>query len=57
MGRMNATGYKVVGYVVWKGGKWYLRQRLPRARTLALRGLAAIGAVTGAVLLARRAIG
>jgi hypothetical protein len=57
MGRMNATGYKVVGYVVWKGGKWYLRQRLPRARTLALTGLAAIGAVTGAVLLARRAIG
>jgi hypothetical protein len=57
MGRMNATGYKVVGYVVWKGGRWYLRQRLPRARTLALRGLAAAGALTVAVLVARRATG
>jgi hypothetical protein len=57
MGRMNATGYKVVGYLVWKGGKWYLRQRLPPARTLALRGLAAGGALTVAVLVVRRAIG
>jgi hypothetical protein len=57
MGRMNATGYKVVGYVIWKGGKWYLRRRLPPARTLALRGLAVGGGLTAAVLLARRAIG
>jgi hypothetical protein len=54
---MNATANKVVGYVLWKGGKWYLRQRLPRARTLALRGLAAAGALTVAVLVARRATG
>jgi hypothetical protein len=57
MGRVNPTGYKVVGYVAWKGGKWYLRQRLPRVRTLALRGLAGAGALTAAVLVARRAIG
>jgi hypothetical protein len=57
MARMNATGYKVVGYLIWKGGKWYLRRRLPPARTLALGGVAAAGAVTAAVLLARRAIG
>jgi hypothetical protein len=54
---MNAMAYKVVGFLLWKGGKWYLRQRLPPARTLALRGLAAGGAITAAVLLARRAIG
>jgi hypothetical protein len=54
---MNARGYKLIGYVVWKGGKWYLRQRLPPARTLALRGLAAGGALIAAVLFARRAIG
>jgi hypothetical protein len=54
---MNATLYKLVGYVVWKGGKWYLRQRLPPARTLALRGLAAGGAITAVVFLARRALG
>jgi hypothetical protein len=57
MGHMTATAYKVVGYVVWKGGKWYLRRRLPPARTLALRGLVAGGALTAAVLLARRATG
>jgi hypothetical protein len=57
MTRMNATGYKVLGFMVWKGGKWYLRRRLPPARTLALRGLAAAGALMAAVLLARRAIG
>jgi hypothetical protein len=57
MARMNATGYKVLGFLVWKGGKWYLRRRLPPARTLALRGLAAAGALMAAVLLARRAIG
>ena len=57
MARMNATGYKVVGYLIWKGGKWYLRRRLPPARTLALGGVAAAGALTAAVLLARRAIG
>ncbi|HEV2924294.1 MAG TPA: hypothetical protein VGW98_09695 [Solirubrobacteraceae bacterium] len=48
---------RLLGYVLWRGGKWYLRRRLPRARTLALRGLAAAGALTAAVLLARRAIG
>jgi hypothetical protein len=54
---MSATGYKVLGYLLWKGGKWYLRRRLPPARTLALGALAALGATTAVVLLARRAIG
>jgi hypothetical protein len=22
-------GYKLLGYVVWRGGKWYVRRRLP----------------------------
>jgi hypothetical protein len=57
MAPMHATGDKVVGFLIWKGGKWYLRRRLPRARRLALRGLVAAGALTAAVLLARRAIG
>ncbi len=26
---MSATGYKLLGFVVWQGGKWYLRRRLP----------------------------
>ena len=38
-------GYKLVGYIVWKGGKWYVRRRAHEAR----RSLA-IGAVVALVL-------
>lgn len=27
---MPRTPYEVLGRVVWKGGKWYLRHRYPR---------------------------
>jgi hypothetical protein len=54
---MSGPPYKLVGFVVWKAGKWYLRQRLPRARSLALKGLAGGTAVAVAVVLARRVIG
>jgi hypothetical protein len=46
---MSGNGYKLLGYVVWRGAKWYLRRRLPSARKVAL----AVGAgVTGAVAAA-----
>jgi hypothetical protein len=38
-------GYKVLGYAVWNGGKWYLGRRyghLVPSRKVALAGLAAI---------------
>jgi uncharacterized membrane protein (GlpM family) len=54
---MGATAYKIVGYVVWKGGKWYLRQRMPPVRALARRGLVAGVAATVVVLAVRRAKG
>jgi hypothetical protein len=54
---MSGPPYKLVGFVVWKAGKWYLRQRMPRARSLALKGLVGVGVAVGAVLLARRVIG
>lgn len=25
-------GYKLLGYAVWRGAKWYLRRRFPHAR-------------------------
>ncbi len=54
---MNGTGYRILGYAVWHGGKWYLRQRLRRARKVALT-IAAAGVVLGlAALVARRAAG
>jgi hypothetical protein len=54
---MSSNAYRLVGYVVWKGGKWYLRQRLPPVRALALRGALAGGALTAVALVARRVRG
>jgi hypothetical protein len=39
-------GYKLLGYLVWNAGKWYLRRRASDAR----RGIAV--AAIGAVVLA-----
>jgi hypothetical protein len=55
MGAMNGNGYKLLGYLVWHGGKWYLRRRLPSTRILAAAALAVLGSATAAALLARRA--
>jgi hypothetical protein len=57
MAAMNGNGYKLVGYVVWRGGKWYLRRRLPSARVSAAVGVATIGAIAAGVLIARRVSG
>jgi hypothetical protein len=51
---MSANAYRLVGYLVWKGGKWYLRRRLPPARALARRGLIAGAALAAVALAARR---
>jgi hypothetical protein len=48
----RGTGYKILGFVVWQAGRWYLRRRFPDARDkLALAGvggLLLIGALAGA---------
>ncbi len=51
---MSGNGYKIVGYVVWKGGRWYLRQRFPRARRVAIVGVTVTGGVLAATILAKR---
>jgi hypothetical protein len=51
---MNANRYRILGYVVWRGGRWYLRQRLPRARKLVLAGVTATGGALAATMLAKR---
>lgn len=50
---MSGNGYRLLGFLVWQGGKWYLRRRVPvrRIATLGLLGAGALGA--GAVLLRR----
>jgi hypothetical protein len=51
---VNVNRTKLVGYLLWRGGKWYLRRRLPPARTMAAAGLAGFLGLLLAVVLARR---
>jgi hypothetical protein len=51
---VNATGYRLLGYAAWRGGKWYLRQRLPSRRSLALTALATVGTLAAAAVVAKR---
>jgi hypothetical protein len=49
-------GYKLLGFAVWQGGKWYLRRRFTGARRkLVMAGLA--GLVIGGVVVAQRQAG
>jgi hypothetical protein len=46
-------GYKFLGFVVWRGGKWYLRRRFAGTRRkVAIAGIAAL--VVVGVLAAQR---
>ncbi|MEO6859803.1 MAG: hypothetical protein ABI323_14670 [Solirubrobacteraceae bacterium] len=46
-------GYKVLGFLVWQGGKWYVRRRVSGTRAkLAMAGVSA--AVVAGVLVAGR---
>jgi hypothetical protein len=46
-------GYKILGFAVWQGSKWYVRRRLSGARAkMAIAGLSA--AVVAGVVVAGR---
>jgi hypothetical protein len=49
-------GYKILGYTVWNGAKWYLRRRSGgrTARRAAVLGIAGV-AVAALVVTSRRA--
>jgi hypothetical protein len=57
MASIGDNRYGLLGYVVWQGGKWYLRRRLPSRRKLALTGAGVLGTLTLAGVLARRIAG
>jgi len=53
-------GYKAIGYVVWHGGKWYLRRRFPGlGRKLVIAGAAGVllAGAAAAVASGRRSAG
>lgn len=50
-------GYKLLGYAVWRGARWYLRRRMPDlGRKLAI-GALGVAALGGAAVAARQALG
>lgn len=51
---MNANAYRLLGFAVWHGGKWYLRRRVPSAKKLVLGGLLGGGGLVAAAVLAKR---
>lgn len=52
---MSGTAYKALGFVVWKGGIWYLKRRYGIAKRAGAGALAAaLVAAVAAVVLAQR---
>jgi hypothetical protein len=50
-------GYKLLGFVVWQGGKWYVRKRYRgSAAKAALAGIG-VAAIAGVIFAGRQAIG
>jgi hypothetical protein len=52
---MSFNGYRFLGRAVWRGGRWYLRRRLPPRRTLVRAGLITGATVLAAAVVLRRA--
>jgi hypothetical protein len=46
-------GYKILGFVVWQGGKWYLKRRAGGLKRKAAVAVVA-GAVVGGLVVAQR---
>ncbi|MCL2769661.1 MAG: hypothetical protein FWD42_06070 [Solirubrobacterales bacterium] len=57
---MSRNAYRLLGYVVWRGGKWYVQRyylsKLPPPRKIALVGAGGVAATGTTVVLARRAV-
>lgn len=51
---MSGNGYKVLGFLVWKGASWYLRNRYSLAKRVGTGVLVGGAVVAGAVVLAQR---
>ncbi len=51
---VNRQTTKLVGLLLWRGAKWYVRRRLPSTRKMASAGLAGLTALVVIGLLARR---
>ncbi len=49
-------GYKLLGFAVWKGAKWYLRRRYgDKPRKIAAAGVVGVAIAAGVVIAGRQA--
>ncbi len=48
-------GYKLLGFAVWRGGRWYLRRRIRGVRAKLAVGAVGAAVVAGLVLAGRQA--
>jgi hypothetical protein len=46
--------YKLLGFAVWHGGKWYLRRRIPDAKRKVAIGGIALAVGVGALVAQRQ---
>ena len=51
----KAMGYKILGFAIWNGAKWYLKGRYGRNKRLAAAGIVGLAVVGLAVASSRRA--
>ncbi|MBB4665280.1 hypothetical protein [Conexibacter arvalis] len=49
--------YKALGWIVWKGGTWYLRRRYGTAPKKIGGGAIAAAAIAGAIVVAQKRLG
>jgi hypothetical protein len=54
---VNGNGYKLLGFAVWRGARWYVRRRLPSGRAVAAGTFGLVAAAGAAALVARRVAG
>ena len=52
---MSSNAYRLLGFAVWNGAKWYLRRRLPSPRRVLVAGLAAGLGASALAAIAKRA--
>jgi hypothetical protein len=50
-------GYKLLGFIVWRAAKWYLRRRYGGHARKAAIGALVVGGVAAALVAQRRASG
>ncbi len=51
---MNPTGYKLLGYLVWHGGRWYVRRRYGGIARRVTAGTLVVVLIGGAAVAQRR---